>query len=466
MKTFLTFCCLIFATTNAFTLVDLRDMLEESLMERDPQEEITLREYLEDLDEPHELSRTLSKRADDAGDSGAAVVVDVNPCSDICGPLAPLKLKDTCAANKWTPNYLKKEFKGTVCECLKDYTCCKECGKEEPLTKCHADKQKGLKYGIYENDCCGCKVLKCLDCDPVDTKKERCPKNELKLKCYKYVAHATHKKDDACFEASCEKAESKAPKDEECDKSCMKSVTKADECEDKYEVCEESRSIEDCALRTKAANEAKLSPESTDCYHEPTEVDDDAGGVYFSEISGKKECAKCQKWDYKQKGCEAEAAAAALIDCHGAGENEMDKSCFKKIEGKDKCGCPKADCEAKETVEGPTFGKDQICPKNHKKVAGVSICMKRRDVCYECPTVVKPDCKFGQLEKIQGCNDCEEWKCNVDTIPEADCACHKYLRFPLLNALYCDCNSDADNLEIAAARLQVAALSMPPLDGE
>ena len=40
------------------------------------------------------------------------------------------------------------------------------------------------------------------------------------------------------------------------------------------------------------------------------------------------------------------------------------------------------------------------CPKDHVKIKGVSMCMKRRDICKQCPplTPVDPaDCENGKI---------------------------------------------------------------------
>ena len=55
------------------------------------------------------------------------------------------------------------------------------------------------------------------------------------------------------------------------------------------------------------------------------------------------------------------------------------------------------------------FELDEVCPKDHVKLQGVSLCNVRRDICKPCPPV-RPisaaDCKFGKVVETKDINNC------------------------------------------------------------
>ena len=56
------------------------------------------------------------------------------------------------------------------------------------------------------------------------------------------------------------------------------------------------------------------------------------------------------------------------------------------------------------------FDPDDGCAKDHVKIEGVSLCMKRRDLCKKCPkfTPINPDnCKNGKIVTEKDCNGCD-----------------------------------------------------------
>merc|ERR1711933_599555 len=140
-----------FAAANAISLSGLQEMLTGMINEK---REVTLQEYLEDLDEPHPLYRTTRTTFGRQG-------VCTNVCVDT--PTIPTNSSKTCFA--WAPNY---ELKGddNQCECLTSYKCSD--GKCVPpnIEDCKAGDQKGKKYGKLIKDCCDCDVLQCIDCEP------------------------------------------------------------------------------------------------------------------------------------------------------------------------------------------------------------------------------------------------------------------------------------------------------------
>ena len=60
-------------------------------------------------------------------------------------------------------------------------------------------------------------------------------------------------------------------------------------------------------------------------YHQ---VVDEEGGHFYKNSTEK--CAKCTKWVYDMKPCEAKNFAAAAEDCHQYGSDQMDHKCFTK----------------------------------------------------------------------------------------------------------------------------------------
>ena len=59
------------------------------------------------------------------------------------------------------------------------------------------------------------------------------------------------------------------------------------------------------------------------------------------------------------------------------------------------------------------FPADEVCPKDHVKISGVSICMKKRDVCKKCPPQVKIDqneCPNGKVVLERDTNGCQVYR--------------------------------------------------------
>ena len=66
-----------------------------------------------------------------------------------------------------------------------------------------SSKMSGFKYGIEEVDCCGCKVIKCLDCDAPAGESDTCPQQKP-AQCYNYEAQSSHAKKTGCYQSHCE----------------------------------------------------------------------------------------------------------------------------------------------------------------------------------------------------------------------------------------------------------------------
>ena len=59
------------------------------------------------------------------------------------------------------------------------------------------------------------------------------------------------------------------------------------------------------------------------------------------------------------------------------------------------------------------FGAGEVCPKDHIKLRGVSICNVARDLCKPCPKLIaiSPDsCAFGEVIKTHDCNGCPQYE--------------------------------------------------------
>jgi len=204
-----------------------------------------------------------------------------------------------------------------------------------------------------------------------------------------------------------------------------------------YKVCKATKVIGDCPRKEKqtAIDELELP---LMCYEEPVKVSDEDGGHYAK--VGDLSCQKCTKWVYTAKSCADKNAAAAAVDCHQYGANKMDKKCFVKKTKQDSCTCDVAECIANSVEEPDVFVESEVCPKDHVKMAGVSICMKERELCKQCPALVEmtaEQCKVGKILKAQDCIGCPKYVCEQPKVPE--CECEKYTLDKENNALKCAC---------------------------
>jgi len=372
--------CFLAVSANAFSLDALRSMLEDELEKKEESKVVTLKEYLDGLEEPHPLFRSRSEK----------------DCSTVCKPVT-LHKDASCETNKWVPEYVEQDG----CECLSKYRCCAEkCKAEESKQVCWNDGQKGFKYGIEEVDCCGCKVIKCLDCDAPQSFADACPKT-YDSSCYAYTKNAKFVGDNQCYESGCERKASDAAPAQPFDAKCQKQDTQQTTCGYTETISLPNRLISVCVKKEKSANHPQ-NPSGLHCYEPPTEVDDDANGHYWKENS----CAKCKKWQYTKKSCNAKNAATALEDCHQHGAKAYDKKCMKKEIVKDECLCDDFICELNNNDPTAKFGDGEVCPKGSVKMAGTSICGSARDICFQCPPVTEPECAVGSVEETADCNNC------------------------------------------------------------
>merc|ERR1712048_462048 len=204
--------CFLVVAANAFSLDALRNLLEDELDKRAAEDkEVTLKEYLENQETPDPLYRSLARRNAVSADSA-----DSSDCANVCGAPPPADhTGQTCASNKWVPSY---ETKGD-CECLTAYKCCTGTCPSVNLETCWNNNKKGLLYGVKEVDCCGCPVVKCVECQAPTPKETICSKAKP-AKCYTYNPQAAHAADTGCWESACPENQSDAPADEVCDTDC------------------------------------------------------------------------------------------------------------------------------------------------------------------------------------------------------------------------------------------------------
>jgi len=407
MKTFLAL-CLLFAAANAFSLDALRNMLEEEEEKMDKREdikEITLKEYLDNLETPDPLYRTLSRR-------------QTSDCSSVCGPLPSVDHTGTCASNKWVPNYVAKGN----CECLTEYKCCGNTCATANVESCWASGQKGLKYGIKEVDCCGCEVVKCLPCAAPTDEATLCPNTQ----CYTYNGQAVHQPVTGCFEAACPANPSDAPADESCDATCETPQSVASPCGHPYKICQGTKMIATCPRQQQMA--AGNTPElPLNCYEAPTQVAHTSAGNYYDSSSDS--CLPCQKWTYTKLSCASKNAAVDAADCHQIGANEFDKKCMRKDVSQDNCLCNKHVCVVDHSEPEAKFGEGEVCPKDHMKLSGVSICGVARDLCLPCPALVakaQVPCTVGTVMTSADVNGCPVNVCQPPAIPSAACASNTF----------------------------------------
>jgi len=426
MKTLITLCLLI-ASANAMSLTDslreqLRAVLNDELAKRS--NVISLSDYLVD----NEAAPFKSKR-------------DEIDCSAIC-PKIHLELNAECASNKWAPNYSAVGPEG-ACECLTEYKCCDaKCTAVDKRSCWGVDSsKKGFLYGVFEVDCCGCNAVKCVDCEPVETKVEKCPSGggARPIECYDYTKNDHFAESaDKCYKSECVEKASDAPTDETCDNRCEQEKTLMSTCQFPYKVCEGNRKRSDCPRIEQDFGVAALDWPLT-CFKDPVLIDDDNGGHFYHEESDS--CRKCKKWRYDKKSCDAKNAAAAAEDCHQYNAKEMDKFCMKKDISQDNCGCDVADCVEREVTEEDEFDPSHVCPKDHIRMHGVSICMKKRDICKKCPPVVQildADCPKGTVTQSKDCNGCPTIVCERPRVPADECSCLKY-KLTEGMVLECDC---------------------------
>jgi len=156
------------------------------------------------------------------------------------------------------------------------------------------------------------------------------------------------------------------------------------------------------------------------------------------------ECKPCKKWIFEKKNCTKMNEQARMEDCHMAGTDELDKKCFTKTITPDSCKCEHATCQRKDDVdEQNKFEPDDKCPKNHKKVTGVTICMKARDLCVQCPAVIEPTCGLGSFASDDtDCNGCPIKRCEKFSIVALKGACDCGLYEAYDNTLYCTCTEE------------------------
>lgn len=426
---------LLVAVANAYSIEALKEMMREikRAESHDSANSMTLREYLDNLETPDPYYKVSAKRS-------MVRRVDAD-CPYICGEPAQLDTGIECSSGKWRPEY---ELNGE-CECLTRYRCCNEVCKPAKLESCWGedDSKKGFLYGVKELDCCGCEAVKCPKCSEPSTEDQTCPRGDgaRPPTCYTYTQNADFEDDaEKCYRSGCVENESDAPKDLECDSRCQATDTATSPCLFSYGICQPSINKEDCPrrLKQKAIDDLILPVK---CYHEPTQVADEAGGHYFDLTT--KDCEKCLKWVYEAKSCATKDAAAAATDCHKFGADQMDKKCFLKQTTQDDCKCDVAECIANPVDDAAVMPVDNICPKMHVRVSGVSICMKPRDLCKQCSVVIPidaSDCPIGEVLQKGDCNGCPQYVCQPPAI-DAVCACGRYTYVKESNTMVCDCNA-------------------------
>jgi len=317
---------------------------------------------------------------------------------------------------------------------LTEYKCCGDTCPTANVETCWSNNQKGLKYGIKEVDCCGCNVVKCLDCAPPTDEATICPKT-YPAKCYTYNPQATNQAVTACFESACPANPSDAPADEKCDASCETPQSVTSDCGFPYKVCQGTKMIATCPLRTQEANKPELP---LNCYYDPLQVAHTAAGNYYDESSDS--CLPCQKWTYTKKSCKAKNAAVDAADCHQIGANEFDKKCMRKDVSKDSCLCNKHVCVVDHSEAEAKFGVGEVCPKDHVKLSGVSICGVARDLCLPCPALVAENdvpCDVGKVILSADVNGCPVRKCQQPTYPDPPCNIYSFIYNAKTNSFSC-----------------------------
>lgn len=451
MKVFIALCFFV-AAANAFSLDALKRALEDELDMMDAEQnaraeieedkQITLREYLDDLEEPHPPFR---KRD--------SITIETEPkkrvtpdCSAACADLKPkTELSQTCEKNRWVPEYKARG----ECECLSNYRCCADsCVDQTDLTICWGEGQmvKGSRYGIQDVDCCGCKVVKCETCASVEDKATTCSSTKA-ASCYTYNPAGRNHAETGCFEATCKETytsaleESAADyKDQTCG-SCQTPSEATSTCLFPYQICTPSKMVNTCPLHDVNAKGNDPTLDKT-CYDPAQAVEDSSSGTYWD--AGSSSCKPCMKYTYAKKDCSAKEDLARAASCHNSDQETVrDQKCYKKVINADLCECDSQVLCQRSTDHGETpmkFQAGEVCPKDHVKLSGVSICETARDICFQCQALVAKEkvvCPFGKVEERKDINGCPENKCILPTInAEAECKTFAYNK--ATNTLTCD----------------------------
>jgi len=361
--------------------------------------------------------------------------------------LCPAPVEDNSALfvlNRWKPNYVQ-HYNNSNCECFVGYKCCNTTC--QPLTvsvdSCWEGNNKGIKFGIIEKNCCDCDVVRCLPCNSTRPEDQICPRGHgaRPSDCYRYEQHQTYSNDERqCWLSGCTELASDA-KNKTCLSECQVEVEYPTYCQFPEIDCENTKVKKDCPNKDIETALAQLTKRNQ-CYEEPEQVDDLANGHFYDYDTNA--CQKCQKWSFKEKSCETKNAFASLYDCHQHGQHQMDKKCFEKEILKDDCGCDSAECSLVDSQAEPmVFPADEVCPKDHVKISGVSICMKKRDVCKKCPPQVKIDqneCPNGKVVLERDINGCQVYRCERAQVPSVVCPCNTYILDKEANILKCLCH--------------------------
>ena len=80
---------------------------------------------------------------------------------------------------------------------------------------------------------------------------------------------------------------------------------------------------------------------------------------------------------------------------------------------------PERQCLSSELTDAGTcyqsyslqvFDPEDECPKDHVKITGASLCMKKRDLCKKCSDITPmtlADCPNGKIVAEKDCNGCK-----------------------------------------------------------
>jgi len=398
----------------------MNELIESGAMEK---KEVTLREHLDGLEMPDPLNRYLR--------------TNPNVFCDEC-PTPSFPNNDTkCRSDRWKPEYVKQV---DGCECLAGYKCCKDKCQAVDVKSCWENGQKGLLHGILEKDCCDCPVVKCINCESVIPEDQLCPRGEgaRPSDCYKYTKHFSHASDDGCWLSHCAVKSSDAF-NSTCLPDCQSDKMVTTHCQFPQNDCQNDKVLADCPNKDIEKATKELTKPQV-CYHPAVESDDDPSGFYYD--GDQKKCEKCKKWTYAEKSCSKKNKDAKNEDCHEYGEHLLNKKCFSKVITKDDCGCDLAQCILTSQRDPEVFDPEDGCPKSHVKIAGVSLCLKRRDLCKKCPpfTPIDPNnCKNGKIVTVKDCNGCDVSKCEKPAIPLDGCPCKIFIFDSDSKTLKCYC---------------------------
>lgn len=84
----------------------------------------------------------------------------------------------------------------------------------------------------------------------------------------------------------------------------------------------------------------------------------------------------------------------------------------------DACLCNDYNCVKNTEEEEARFLEGEVCPKDHVKLAGTSICGAARDICKPCPTLVSKlnvGCDWGTVVRSSDVNGCPVHVCQAPT---------------------------------------------------